>query len=276
MPEGIQWRTLLSRVSPFAVVIFIACVTASAQAGTNEDFTQINAALLDTADAALLQSPISRPRIETANAIHREPLSVNHPFGQVSSRIKQLEPTITPILEQHGIPAGLAAVIAVESGGNLMALSPKGARGLWQLMPQTARRYGLVVDSFHDDRIDIRKSTSAAAQYLHDLYAQFGSWPLAIAAYNRGEQGLTNAIRRTQSTDLSRLFASGALPVETRSYVPAVLALWNSSSDYSAQKFIPAGAVVYAHAQTTTLQPAELSVSHVTADAELISTTNAN
>jgi len=275
MPEFIQRRTWFSIVSVF-VVLLCVCTTSPAQTETSGDFTQINAMLLDTADAALAQSPIASQQIETANAIHRDPLSENHSSGLVNSRIKQLEPTIVPILEQHGIPAALTAVIAVESGGNLMALSPKGARGLWQLMPQTARRYGLVVDNFRDERLDIRKSTSAAAQYLNDLHAQFGSWPLALAAYNRGEQGLVDAIRHAHSTDLSQLFASGALPAETRSYVPAVLARWNSSTNLAAQKFISVGAVVYAHAQTITSQPAELSASHTTTSADFISTTNAN
>jgi hypothetical protein len=277
MLERIQWRTKwFSRMSPLVVLMLAACLTARAQRGADVDFAQVNGALLDSADEALSQSPFSRPQIEAVSAIHIEPRSESHLAGQVNSRIKQLEPTIVPILERHGIPAGLTAVIAVESSGNPMALSPKGARGLWQLMPQTARRYGLVVDNFRDERLDIAKSTSAAAQYLNDLYAQFGSWPLALAAYNRGEQGLADAIRHAHSSDLSRLFASGALPAETRSYVPAVLARWNFSADRSAQKLIPSGAVVYAHAQNTTTQPAAASVFQAATKADLISATNAN
>jgi soluble lytic murein transglycosylase-like protein len=277
MPETIQRHTrLFCVVSAFIALLLTDCATASAQAGTVENFTKINTALFQAADAALTQSAFSTPRAQTIQPVHVEPQIRSHLVGRVNSRIQQLKPAIVPILEQHGVPAGLAAVVAVESGGDPMAISSRGARGLWQLMPQTARRYGLVVDSIRDERIDIEKSTSAAAQYLNDLYAQFGSWPLTLAAYNWGEQNMTAAIRRTHTTDLSMLFASGALPAETHSYVPAVLARWSASADHSARKFIPVGAIVYADAQTTTTQSAEHSVPGLTASANLISITNVN
>jgi membrane-bound lytic murein transglycosylase D len=91
-------------------------------------------------------------------------------------------------------------------------------------MPATARRYGLAVDAVRDERLDIGKSTRAAARYLSDLHLQFGSWPLALAAYNTGEQHVQRAINRTGSSQLALLNASGLLPLETRNYVPAVLA----------------------------------------------------
>ena len=141
---------------------------------------------------------------------------------------------------------GLSAVIEIESGRNPLALSRKGARGLWQLMPDTARRYGLEVDTLRDERVDIARSTEAAAQYLADLYAQFGSWPLALAAYNWGEGNLADAIARTHSSDFSLLAFSGALPQETRKYVPAVLARWGTSELSPAIQTPQSGALVYA------------------------------
>jgi len=130
---------------------------------------------------------------------------------------------VEPILAREGVPGNLSAVILVESAGNPLALSPKGARGLWQLMPDTARRYGLRVDSRIDQRIEIEKSTTAAAQYLRHLYAQFGSWPLALAAYNTGERHLQRAIYHAGRDDLATLSFLQYLPDETREYVPAVL-----------------------------------------------------
>jgi len=139
-------------------------------------------------------------------------------------RLSLLRPVVDPILRRHGIPADLAAVIVVESGGRFDALSPKGARGLWQLMPDTARRYGLRVDESRDDRLDLFIATDAAARYLHDLYAEFGDWKLALAAYNTGEANVGSAILKAHTQDFDQLTSLRMLPLETRNYVPLVLA----------------------------------------------------
>ena len=138
-------------------------------------------------------------------------------------RLDQLRPLLIPILEDEGIPQEIAAVVVVESGGRSNALSPKGALGLWQLMPDTARRYGLVVTPSRDERLDVDRSTRAAARYLRDLYQQFGSWPLALAAYNAGEQRVQRAVERAGTPDFIQLSSLRLLPQETRNYVPAVL-----------------------------------------------------
>jgi hypothetical protein len=138
-------------------------------------------------------------------------------------RLDQLRPALSRILASEGIPQEMASVVMVESGGRSTALSPKGALGLWQLMPDTARRYGLVVTASRDERLDIEKSTGAAAHYLRDLYQQFGSWPLALAAYNAGEQRVQRAVAGAGVTDFIQLSSLRLLPQETRTYVPAVL-----------------------------------------------------
>jgi hypothetical protein len=146
-------------------------------------------------------------------------------------------PTVESILRERGLPAALLGVAAVESGFNPQALSPKGALGLWQLMPATARRYGLVVDAGRDERLDPVKSTYAATRYLKDLYAQFGDWPLALAAYNAGEDRVQRALERSGARDFWSLSRRSALPDETRRYVPAVLAEANGSLDSSGLAF---------------------------------------
>jgi soluble lytic murein transglycosylase-like protein len=133
-------------------------------------------------------------------------------------------PAVAAILREHGLSAGLVHVAAVESGLDPAALSPKGARGLWQLMPETATRYGLVVNSESDERLDPVKSTHAAARYLKELHRQFQDWPLALAAYNVGEQRVERAMDRLGARDFWTLSRYAGVPDETRRYVPAVLA----------------------------------------------------
>jgi hypothetical protein len=87
-------------------------------------------------------------------------------------------------------------------------------RGIWQLMPDTARRHGLTLNSETDDRLDVQKSTRAAARYLRDLHIQFRSWPLALAAYNAGEKLVQNAVLRAASEDFALLGRKRLLPAE--------------------------------------------------------------
>ena len=140
-------------------------------------------------------------------------------------RLDGLRPFLDPLLQSEAIPLELASVVVVESGGRPNAASPKGALGLWQLMPDTARRYGLEVSPTNDERLDPAKSTRAAARYLRHLYQQFGSWPLTLAAYNAGEEALQSAVRHAASSDFLQLSNLRLLPQETRNYVPAVLSV---------------------------------------------------
>lgn len=200
-------------------IVVLGSTLLFAQSG--DPFAAIQSGLATHADEVL--------RAANAPAVIPEPVAPTSdaPFEIASTpaqkRLVALQPVIDPILRQHGIPLELASVVLVESAGNPYALSPKGARGLWQLMPDTARRYGLVVNGTVDERINILKSTNAAARYLSDLYAQFGDWKLALAAYNAGEVAISRAIQVVGSSDFSSLVERHAIPAETRAYVPAVL-----------------------------------------------------
>ncbi|HYM09474.1 MAG TPA: lytic transglycosylase domain-containing protein [Bryobacterales bacterium] len=132
--------------------------------------------------------------------------------------------SLESILDGAGVPARLLGVVRVESGFRPWALSPKGARGLWQFMPETARRFGLRVDAQRDERIEPERATRAASQYLRFLHGLFGDWKLALAAYNAGEGRVQRAIGRGRTRDFYELSRRGLLPEETRRYVPAVLA----------------------------------------------------
>lgn len=132
-------------------------------------------------------------------------------------------PKIQEILESAGLPKDLAYLPIVESGYNPYARSRAGAVGIWQFMKGTARKYGLRVDWWVDDRRDPIKSTWAAVEYLKDLYSYFGRWDLALAAYNTGEGKVSRTIHRLNSTDYWEL--RYRLPRETRNYVPAFFAI---------------------------------------------------
>ena len=136
----------------------------------------------------------------------------------------RLRPLLTPILNAGGVPHEVRALVLVESGGRSDALSPKGARGIWQLMPDTARRYGLTVNGETDERLDVEKSTRAATRYLRALYLRFGDWSLVLAAYNAGENLVEKAVVTARSKDFRLLSNRRLIPTETRTYVPAVLA----------------------------------------------------
>jgi soluble lytic murein transglycosylase-like protein len=123
-----------------------------------------------------------------------------------------------PFAQKYGIPEDLFFGLALgESAFNPFARSSAGAEGMFQFMPSTGRSYGL-----HDrrDRCSVIRSASAAARHLRDLEAQFGSWDLALAAYNAGAGRVESAIRRAGSRDWERVRVH--LPTQTFSYVPKV------------------------------------------------------
>jgi len=206
-------------------------------ASVEDAFSAYHEALSDAADGLLATTVKREPESQALGAAVNEhdPDGIAlHQFAErywggqeenvrrAVERVALLRPTLDPILREAGVPVDIAALVLVESGGRAVALSPKGARGLWQFMPETARRYGLVVTPRLDERVDVVKSTRAAARYLHDLYTQFGEWNLAFAAYNSGEHAIQNALQRG-GRDFESLSRSRQLPLETRNYVPAVL-----------------------------------------------------
>lgn len=131
---------------------------------------------------------------------------------------------IRQVFRQKGLPEDLAFTAMVESGFNPVAVSRAGAKGLWQFMEQTARRYGLRVDQWVDERLDPVKSTEAAADYLKDLFTQFGHWFLALAAYNAGELKVARAVERSRSNDFWTIARGRWLLEETKQFVPQVQA----------------------------------------------------
>ncbi|BBO87332.1 lytic transglycosylase domain-containing protein [Desulfosarcina ovata] len=130
-------------------------------------------------------------------------------------------PHIETVLKEKGLPDDIKYLAIVESALRVHAGSSKGAMGVWQLMPQTARKYGLTVNSRFDERRNFYRSTEAALDYLKALYERFGSWSLSLAAYNMGEEGLEAQILEQGTSDYYRLY----LPLETQRFVFRLLAI---------------------------------------------------
>ncbi len=139
-------------------------------------------------------------------------------------------------LRDTGLPEDLTWVAAIESGFDPRVVSPKGAAGLWQFMPETGASYGLYQSSYVDERMSIVRSSQAAVSHLRDLYERFGRWDLALAAYNMGYDGVVRSMERYLGSraaesrrlgapvELSELAEAKVIPEETANYVPQILA----------------------------------------------------
>ena len=131
-------------------------------------------------------------------------------------------PMIPRLLQEAGLPEELGYLVLIESSFLARAVSPSRTAGLWQLVSETARRYGSRINSWVDERRDPEKSTRAAA-YLKELHEHFGRWYLATAAYNAG-QGTIKKAMRNSGRRFSNLSDKSTLRDETRDFVPKFVA----------------------------------------------------
>ncbi len=148
-------------------------------------------------------------------------------MSRMAQRSKKYIFYIVEELERRGMPTELALLPFVESAFNPQAVSSAKAAGMWQFMPATGTTYDLHQNLFRDDRRDVLASTRAALDYLQKLYAQFGDWHLALAAYNWGEGNVAKAITKNQKLGLGTGFEDLNMPNETRHYVPKLQSLKN-------------------------------------------------
>jgi peptidoglycan lytic transglycosylase D len=136
---------------------------------------------------------------------------------------KEAKPYVTrlkPIFVEEKLPPELVWIAEVESSFDPRARSPVGAAGLFQLMPATAKQYGLSTTWPFDQRVKPEESARAAAKYLNYLYGQFKDWRLALAAYNAGEGTVGNLLKRSKTKTYDAI--ATRLPAETQMYVPKV------------------------------------------------------
>lgn len=169
------------------------------------------------------------------------------------SHILGLSTYYLPIFEEtfnkYDLPEELKIMAIIESALNPVAVSRAGAKGMWQFMHNTGKIYGLKINSFVDERMDVEKAADAAARYLLDSYNIFGDWCLAISSYNCGSGNVNKAIKRAGGKrDFWSIYPY--LPRETRGYVPAFVGALYAMTYYKEYGLVPEAIQMPAHTDT--------------------------
>ncbi len=158
-------------------------------------------------------------------------------------------PIFEETLSKYGMPEELKYMAVIESALNPVAVSRAGAKGMWQFMYTTAKNYGLVINSYVDERLDPFKAADAAARYMYDSYRIFGDWNLAISSYNCGAGNVNKAVRRSGGAkDFWSVYEY--LPRETRGYVPAFVGAMYAFTFYKEHGIVPDKVQMPAHLDT--------------------------
>ena len=145
-------------------------------------------------------------------------------YSRWLARSTAYRPHIEAELAKAGLPKDLVFLAMIESGYNPSAYSPANACGLWQFIAGTGRNYGLKINSWVDERREPAKATQAAIGYLSKLHRQFDDWYLAVAAYNTGEGRIADAVETYATKDFWSIADSDVLYLETKRYVPKLIA----------------------------------------------------
>ncbi len=199
----------------------------------------------------LLKQPKKERSIEKATLRHipfpqeaafkralKEELEKKWFYRTILARRSLYQDVIWPILEKYRVSKNLIYIAGIESAYTPWARSYAKAVGIWQFIPGTARRYGLKIDIWRDERRHVAKETVAAAKYLRFLFEKFGNWEFAIASYNCGEGRVERIIKRCPNMSFWQMREQGGcgLPLQTRDYVLRFFTLY-----YVAQQKKPFG-----------------------------------
>ena len=243
--------------SPFAkklLLSFLLVCSALSFAGNMANLPAKIAAdlsLLDRDSRQLLSTAPTDAETERLKSYYRR--AGKREIEHYLSRAEWYFPVFEPYLKNAQVPNILKVLPMVESGLNPEATSHKGAVGLWQFMPSTARHYGLVVHELADERKNVQRSTQAAARLLSELQGEFKDWLLVLAAYNCGPGKVQRAIRQTGSRDYAAL--KNHLPRQTRRYISRFIAIAHSIHTDTSQLETPVYAVLYDKLSTPTADP---------------------
>lgn len=161
---------------------------------------------------------------EVKNWIHYYQTEGKWSYKKWLERSTLYAPYILKELRANNLPKDLLYVAMIESGFAPKSKSQKGAVGIWQFMKPAARRYGLKVNKWVDERRNFTKATKAAIEYQKDLYQMFGSWQLVAASYNTGETRMRRLIEKHRTANFWQLSDKNSLSKETSNYVPKIMA----------------------------------------------------
>ena len=264
---------LQNKATRHGIAVFTAVAAASVaiQIGSGSD-TSAGTAFINHAFATVADRPstvnrdgwdianIDNGRVDMWIEIFTTRPKLRDRFAVWLERKPKYEPMISAKLAERDMPQDLIYLAMIESGFNPKAYSHAHAGGLWQFISETGRRYGLTVNKRVDERNHPDKATDAALAYLTDLHERFGSWYLAAAAYNTGENRVGRIMRevtgKERGTDADYYRISSRLPRETRDYVPMMIAAARISKDPAKYGFGPESKYRRTAAAEVTQEPA--------------------
>lgn len=253
MAKGVENRDRVIRVLSGAILLcLIGCATTQVQpeaeqfvsaeevlAQYPELIPSLRAPRPDAAPERLDFRP--KLRLRDSEGVRRALHIILGPRRSFVEDVFQRYPEYQEIFEEafseYDLPLEMAHLAMLESRLDPKARSPRGAAGLWQFMPATAKRYGLTINRKVDQRFDVVRSTQAAAKYLNKLYVLFDDWLLVVAAYNCGPSALAKIIKEEQSADFFVLAERGRLSKETVRLVERFIALSMISRNKEAYGF---------------------------------------
>ena len=167
---------------------------------------------------------VSLDRDDMYERLDRELTSMAYTHGNTLLTIKRANryfPVMAPILKRNGVPLDMLYLACIESTLNPRALSPAGAAGFWQLMPATAKEFGLEVNNYVDERYNLEKATEAACRYLKRAYSRYGNWESVAASYNGGMARISRELQAQGQNTAYNLY----LTDETSRYMFRLLAM---------------------------------------------------
>jgi hypothetical protein len=216
--NGIKKASIITAIVFASGLLIYATSTETKNKITKEGTSQYFPTSIDFAgEQAPLQITDVRERLDRELLINA---NLDATTLLILKRANRAFPVIEPILAKYNVPDDFKYLAVIESA-LVNAVSPAGARGVWQFMPQTAKEIGMEVNESVDERYHLEKSTEAACKYLLDAKAKFGSWTLAAASYNGGMTGVNKQIEMQKVSSYYDLLLND----ETSRYVFRILAL---------------------------------------------------